>query len=100
MKGTFASFVLLALTGCSVVPPDAWTFDPTRPSPKVSLPVGELTELTEQVAQLQLERNAIRARIAAEPDAGARLGLYGQLHAVGMDLSPLDRRLGRVAAGR
>jgi len=101
-----ASCAALALVaGCSVVPPSvvpasAWTFDPTAPPPKVALPPSGLAELTDRMAQLQLERNELRARIAAQPDVWQRQALYAQLHAVGSRLSPLERRLGAVAGAR
>jgi hypothetical protein len=91
---------LASLTACSVVPPQAWTFDPTRPQPKPTLAMAEVVALTDRTAQLQLERNAIRAQIAAEPDARNRLPLYESLHRVGIELSPLERRLASVAAAR
>lgn len=91
---------LALLTACAVVPPQAWTFDPTQPQPKPSLEMAEVVALTDRTAQLQLERNSIRAQIANERDARARLGLYEALHRVGMELSPLERRLSSVAAAR
>jgi hypothetical protein len=96
-----ACFLLLVpLAGCSVVPPGAWTFDPTSPVPKETLSTHEAVALTERAAQLQLQRNESRGRIAAEPDVWARQRLYGELHSVGMVLSPLERRLATVAAAR
>lgn len=92
--------LLIPLAGCSVVPPTAWTFDPTRPASKQTLPMPEAVALTDRAAQLQLQRNEIRARIAAEPDVWARQRLYGELHSIGMELSPLERRLATVAAAR
>ncbi|ROZ76538.1 hypothetical protein [Ramlibacter sp. WS9] len=93
--------VLLALLGgCAVVPHSAWTFDPTRPQPKPALAVADAAGLTDRMAQLQLERNEIRARIASEPSAVARLRLYEDLHGVGMQLSPLERRLATFASSR
>ena len=91
---------LALFTACSVVPPQAWTFDPTQPPQKASLPTAEVAALTERTAGLQLRRNEIRARIANERDAARRLVLYDQLHRVGVELSPLDRRLAGVAAAR
>jgi hypothetical protein len=96
-----AVFLALALlSACSVIPPQAWTFDPTQPQPKPSLAMAEAVALTERTAQLQLERNAIRAKIADEPDARKRLPWYESLHSVGMELSPLERELAGVAAAR
>lgn len=88
------------LAGCAVVPQQAWNFDPTRPLSRPALPVQEATVLTTRLAQLQPERNRIRDQIAAEPDIWKRQALYAQLHRVGMQLSPLERRLGAVAAAR
>ena len=49
--------------------------------------------MAQRLAQLQEERNAIRSRIAGEPDVRQRLALYEALHRVGSQLSPLERRL-------
>jgi len=94
------SCAALLLAGCSVLSPEALTFDPARPVPKASLPGPELAALTDRVAELQLERNGIRDRIAGEPDIWQRQRLYEQLHGVGMKLSPLERRLATLAHAR
>jgi hypothetical protein len=88
------------LSACSVIPPAAWTFDPTQPQPKPTLAVAQAVALTDRTAQLQLERNEIRTRIANEPDARKRVGLYESLHRIGIELSPLERQLASVAAAR
>src|SRR5687767_12623722 len=45
--------VLALLTACAaVVPPEAWTFDPTRPRLKVSVSASEAAALIDQVVQL------------------------------------------------
>jgi hypothetical protein len=100
MRTVIGLFSLVLLTGCSVVPPQAWTFDPTQPQARPVLATPEVVALTDRTAQLQSERNAIRARIANEPDARKRLPMYESLHRVGMELSPLERRLASTAAGR
>jgi len=92
--------LLLPLVGCSVVPRAAWTFDPIHAAPKETLATQEAVALTERTAQLQIQRNGIRARIAAEPNVWARQRLYGELHSVGMELSPLERTLGAVSSAR
>ena len=51
--------------------------------------------MTQRLAQLQIERDAIRSRISGERDARQRLALYDELHRVGVQLSPLERQLGR-----
>lgn len=94
----FAASALLA--GCAVVPPNAWTFDPSQPRQREFLSREEVAALTDRSAQLQLRRNEIRDRIANERDVWARQGLYAELHEVGMQLSPLERRLSTVAAAR
>jgi outer membrane murein-binding lipoprotein Lpp len=95
-----ASVSLVVLAGCSVVPSQAWTYDPTQPQAKAVANPVEAAPLTERVAQLQLERNDIRAQIAAERDAWARQSLYARLHRVGSELSPLERQLGTLASSR
>lgn len=96
-----ASLAVLALvTGCSVVPRQAWTYDPTVPQPKATLPIEVVVALTDRTAQLQIERNELRARIASEPDIWVRQDLYSRLHSVGMELSRSERRLANVASAR
>ena len=95
--------IVLALTavafvsGCAVVPPDAWTYDPTQPQPKLAISPAEAATLSDRAAQLQLQRNDIRTRIANEPNVWNRQALYAQLHAVGSELSPIERRMARYA---
>jgi hypothetical protein len=91
---------LAFLTACSVVPTPAWTFDPTQPQAKPPLAMAEGVGLTDRTAQMQLQRNDVRARISNEPDARRRIGLYGDLHRVGMELSPLERELASADAAR
>jgi hypothetical protein len=100
MRIALCLLALVSLTACAVAPPRAWTFDPTQPPPKAKLPMAELVVLTDRVAQLQLRRNEVRTRIAAEPDAWRRQALYADLHGVGMELSPLERRLAGLSAAR
>jgi len=100
MRIAICSAALVLLAGCSLLSPEALTFDPARPPPKASLPAPELAALTDRVAELQLERNEIRARIAGEPDIWGRQRLYEQLHGAGSKLSPLERRLATLAAAR
>ncbi len=92
--------VLALCSACSVVPPQAWTFDPTQPQPGISLAPQDVAVLTDRVAALQLERNQIRARIAGERDVWQRQQQYAQLHQIGMELSPLERRLAQIASAR
>jgi len=102
MKAALAIVSLVLLGGCAVdvVPTAAWTFDPSQPRQREVLTLAEVTALTDRTAQLQIRRNAIRDRIANERDVWARQGLYDELHEVGMELSPLERRLSTVAAAR
>lgn len=89
------------LAGCSTVSAvrDAWTWDPTAPQQpeRVVLAPEQLGALTNRLAELQIQRNEIRSRISAEPDVWARQRLYEDLHGVGRQLSPLERRLAAAA---
>lgn len=90
-----------ALVGCSsVVPPSAWSYDPTNPQPRPALATTEAVQIDQRIAELSLQRSEIRSRIAVERDANARLALYTDLHRVGQDLSPLERRLSVYSAAR
>jgi hypothetical protein len=100
MRIAVSCAALALLAGCSVVPREAWTFDPTHPAPKPALEMAQAVALTERVAALQLQRNEVRSRIAAEPDVWSRLALYSRLHGIGMELSPLERQLSSVASAR
>jgi hypothetical protein len=95
----FLPFLALC-SACSVVPPQAWTFDPTQPQPRISLAPQEVAVLTDRMAELQLERDQIRARIASERDVWQRQQQYAKLHRIGMELSPLERRLAGIASAR
>jgi outer membrane murein-binding lipoprotein Lpp len=99
MRVAAVSAMLALLAGCSVVPGEAWTYDPAHPS-KATLSTQEVIALTTRVADLQLQRTQIRDRIAAEPDVWARQADYRALHRVGMELSPLERQLGNLAQAR
>jgi hypothetical protein len=90
------------LGGCAVevVPPQAWTFDPTHPQAKPAMPADEAASLSQRIAQLQMERMALLTRVAQENDAWQRQALYAQLHSLGLQLSPLERRVNAYAAAR
>lgn len=88
------------MAACAVVPPQAWTYDPTRPQPKVAVPMTEVVALSNRVAQLQLQRNEIRAQIATEPDVWKRQEHYVRLHSVGTQLSAQERRLASITPAR
>lgn len=98
MRTALVLLLPAALGGCAVVPPSAWTFDAARPPARAVLPPEQVAPMTQRLAQLQIERNAIRSRIAGELDVRQRLALYEQLHRMGMELSPLERQLATVAA--
>jgi hypothetical protein len=93
MRLATVSVFLVLLGGCAVVPPSAWNFDPGQPRAKNVLPAAEFAALADRVASLQAERTGIRARIAGEGDVWQRQREYGELHRVGMALSPLERQL-------
>lgn len=92
------------LAGCSTVSTvrDAWDWDPTArlAVTGVRVPPEQLSAMTNRVAELQMERQAIRARIGAEPDIRVRQRLYEDLHHVGRQLSPLERELTAAAPAR
>lgn len=93
MRSVIALILAAGIGGCAVVPPAAWDFDPARPAPRAALPPQQVVAMTQRLAQLQIERNAIRSRISGERDVRQRLALYEHLHRVGMELSPLERQL-------
>lgn len=95
-----ASVFLAVLAGCSVVPLQAWTYDPTQPQPKPAASAAEVAPLADRVAELQLQRNDIRVQIAAERDPWARQRLYARLHSVGRELSPMERQAAALASAR
>lgn len=92
MRTALVLILAAGIGGCAVVPPAAWDFDPAKPASRAALPPQQLAPMTQRLAQLQIERNAIRTRIAGERDVRQRLALYEQLHRVGMELSPLERQ--------
>jgi hypothetical protein len=90
--------VLALCSACSVVPPQAWSFDPRTPLEPIALAPEEAAAMTSRVAQLQLERNQVRGLIAAERDAPQRLEDYRRLHDVITELAPLERQLASAAS--
>jgi hypothetical protein len=93
MRTAVLTLVLATLTGCAVVPPSAWNFDPTQARAKQALPAAEYAALSERAGRLQAQRTEIRMRIAGERDVWQRQREYRELHGVGMALSPLERQL-------
>ena len=104
MRSILPVAVLALCAGCSTVSNvrDAWTWDATRTreGSRAQVLPQDLAALTSRLADLQVQRNEIRSRISAEPDIGARQGLYAQLHRVGRQLSPLERELAATALAR
>lgn len=100
MRNAIFLSVLALCSACSVVPPQAWTFDPRDPPPKIALPAAEVAAIADRLAELQLERNQIRTRIAGERDVWQRQEQYRQLHRVGTELSPLERQIAGIASAR
>lgn len=92
--------LVAALCGCTVVPPQAWRFDPTRPQARAAADPAQVAPLTNRIAELQNELNQVRAEIALQPDAQHRLPLYSQEHRIGRELSPLQRELAQYAQAR
>ncbi|HUR89891.1 MAG TPA: hypothetical protein VMZ74_12450 [Ramlibacter sp.] len=90
----------VALAGCSVVPPQAYTYDPTHPQPKPVADAVLVAPLTDRVAQLQIELNAVRTKIAEQPDTWKRLSLYAEENRIHRRLGPLQRELAQYASAR
>ena len=89
-----------ALAGCSVAPPQAYRFDPTHPQPAPVADAAKVAPITDRIAQLQIELNDVRARIATQDDAFKRLPLYEQEHRIHRRLAPLQRELAQYASAR
>ena len=100
MRFVLALTAVAFVTGCAVVPSDAWTYDPTQPQPRLAISPSDAAAMSDRAAQLRLQRNDIRVRIASEPNVWNRQALYAELHAVGSELSPLERRMARYAQVR
>ena len=90
----------LAFAGCAVAPPDAYSFDPTKPRARPAADPAQAAAITQRVAQLQLELGEVRSRIAVQPDAWQRLPLYEQENRIHRELGPLHRELARYASAR
>lgn len=96
----FSLTVIAALAGCSVVPQQAWTYDGTHPVARIAADAATVAPLTNRVAELQNELNAVRADIAAQPDTPHRLDFYPREHRIGMQLSRAQRELAQYASAR
>ncbi len=96
-----ACFKALTLaSACTVIEPPAVSFNPTVPQPKSTVSVQEAAALSERIARLQAQRNQVRAQTASEPDLWKRQSHYEELHRIGMELSPLERRMQSITATR
>jgi hypothetical protein len=82
------------------VPPDAWTFDPTRPQARATVPTDEAAALAGRLSELRAQKADVRTRIAAEPDARNRQPLYVELHHIDAQLSPLERQVAAASPAR
>ena len=104
MRFPLALVAIALLAGCSTVSTvrDAWHWDPTAPQERTRIAISPEPpgSLTNRLADLQMQRHAIRSRISAEPDLWLRLRLYQDLHGVGRQLSPLERQLTAAAPAR
>jgi hypothetical protein len=100
LRSVLTLTVAATLGGCAVVPPHAWSFDPTRPQARPVADAAQTAPLTNRAAELQGRLNEVRAQIAAQPDAPHRLPLYSQEHRIGRELSPLQRELSQYAQVR
>ncbi len=100
MRVVLALISVALASGCAVVPPQAWNYDPTQPQLRPVMASADAVALSERTAHLQLRRTEIRTRIANEPNVWNRQVLYSQLHAVGMELAPLERRVAGYSQAR
>jgi len=99
-RSTFPLLIAAALCGCSVAPRSAYTFDPMHPQPKPVADAARVAPLTDRVAQLQLQLDEVRVKIAAQTDSFERLSLYAQEHRIHRRLAPLQRELALYASAR
>lgn len=103
MRSIFFLAVGGMLAGCSVISTvqQAWDWDPaTNPRVAVADAPARVAPDPGRLAQLRLQRQEIRARIAAEPDIRQRQILYAQLHDIGRQLSPLERQVDSANSAR
>ena len=104
MRLSLSLVAVALLAGCSTVSAvrDAWDWDPTAPQQRTrsALSAAQLGALTSRLADLQIQRDGIRARISAEPDIWVRQRLYEDLHRVGQQRLPLERQLTAAAPAR
>src|SRR4051812_34753985 len=100
MRSLLLSAAVLVLAGCAVVPPQAYTYDPTHPQPRPVADAVQVAPLTNRVAQLQDELNGVRAQIPQQTDTRKRLPLYAQENRIHRQLGPLQRELAEYASAR
>lgn len=102
MMRTFLSAVaLVAVAGCAaVVAPQAYSFDPTHPQPRPVAEAATLVPLTNRIAQLQLQLDDVRVKIAQQPDSFQRVALYREENGIHRQLDPLQHELAHYASAR
>ena len=97
LRLTLPIFLVAGLCGCSVVPNQAWHYDPTQAQSRPTADASQAASLTNRIAELQNQLGQVRAEIAAQPDTEHRLPLYSREHSIGSELSPLQRELSQYA---
>lgn len=87
----------LLLTGCAYVNNQTYgswldSFG-NPPRPPVALSDDAAAQVKQQLAQLRGEAQAVRARLAHEPDRRQRIRYYDELLSIDDRLIPLERQL-------
>jgi hypothetical protein len=102
MRTLVSALAAAALAGCAtvVVPPQAYSFDPTHPKARPVADAARITPLTNRIAQLQVELGDVRAQIAQQADSFQRLALYERENRIHRELDPLQHELGQYASAR
>ena len=83
-----------------MVPPQAYSFDPTHPQPRAAADPAAIAPLTNRIAELQIELDKVRMQIAQQPDTWKRLALYEQENGIHRRLDPLQHELSQYASAR
>ncbi|HEY8050256.1 MAG TPA: hypothetical protein VIE63_13855 [Ramlibacter sp.] len=100
MRTLLLATAVFVLAGCTVVPPQAFSFDPTHPQPRPAADPVAIAPLTNRIAELQIELDKVRAQIAQQPDTWKRLALYDQENDIHRRLDPLQHQLSQYASVR
>src|SRR5437868_2481743 len=91
MRRAFPLLAAVLVAGCAAMSNGSWLDHVgQRPNPPVAMSDEQAQALTQEVARLQAQAQALRVQLAAEPDRLRRLDILSELRRLGDRSRPLE----------